>query len=262
MNLEVVTKAPESNAHSTPILFVHGMWHAAWCWAEHFLPYFARRGYRCYALSLRGHGSSDGHKRLRWTSLTDYVSDVRQVVRRIQPALALVGHSMGGIFVQKMLELNGAPAAVLLASAPPGGLISATVRVARRHPRAFIKANTTLSLLPLVRNPETAREALFSADMPDEEVSRYASLLRDESYRAYLDMMLQGLPRPKQVDTSVLDLGAADDSLISRGEVDATAQVYNTAAEVFRHTAHDMRLEATWQAAADRILRWLGEQSL
>ena len=98
--------------------------------------------------------------------------------------------------------------------------------------------------------------------MPDEEVSRYASLLRDESYRAYLDMMLQGLPRPKQVDTSVLDLGAADDSLISRGEVDATAQVYNTSAEVFRHTAHDMRLEATWQAAADRILRWLGEQSL
>ena len=121
MNLEVVTKAPESTAHSTPILFVHGMWHAAWCWAEHFLPYFARRGYRCYALSLRGHGSSDGHKRLRWTSLTDYVSDVRQVVRRIQPALALVGHSMGGMVVQEMLELNGAPAAVLLASAPPGG---------------------------------------------------------------------------------------------------------------------------------------------
>ena len=38
-----------------PLLFLHGSAHAAWCWAEHFLPHFAAAGYDAYALSLRGH---------------------------------------------------------------------------------------------------------------------------------------------------------------------------------------------------------------
>ena len=60
MNLELIKSEPVSAAHPTPILFVHGMWHGAWCWAEHFLPYFAQHGYDSYALSLRGHGASEG----------------------------------------------------------------------------------------------------------------------------------------------------------------------------------------------------------
>lgn len=39
-----------------PLLFVHGSYHSSWCWAEHFLPYFASLGYPCYAVSLRGTG--------------------------------------------------------------------------------------------------------------------------------------------------------------------------------------------------------------
>ena len=27
-----------------PLVFVHGSYHAAWCFAEHFMPYFAERG--------------------------------------------------------------------------------------------------------------------------------------------------------------------------------------------------------------------------
>ncbi|MBC7517162.1 MAG: alpha/beta hydrolase [Alkalinema sp. FL-bin-369] len=43
----------------SPIFFVHGAWHAAWC-RENFLPYFANHGYAAYAVSLRGHGTSEG----------------------------------------------------------------------------------------------------------------------------------------------------------------------------------------------------------
>lgn len=37
-----------------PLVFVHGSFHAAWCWAEHWLPFFSQNGYDCYALSLLG----------------------------------------------------------------------------------------------------------------------------------------------------------------------------------------------------------------
>ena len=44
----------------TPVLFVHGAWHGAWCGDEHFLDFFADKGYRAVALSLRGHGAGRG----------------------------------------------------------------------------------------------------------------------------------------------------------------------------------------------------------
>jgi pimeloyl-ACP methyl ester carboxylesterase len=262
MQLEVITSEPSADVHPTPVLFVHGMWHAAWCWLEHFLPYFAQHGYKSHALSLRGHGASVGHERLRWTSLADYVSDVTQVVSQMDKPPVLVGHSMGGMIVQKYLGSNGAPAAVLLASAPPKGVIPATLRVAFRHPLAFLKANLTLSMFPVVSTPQLAREAFFSADMPEEKLKSYFSQLQDESYRAYLEMMGLSLPRPKLVKTPLLVLGAANDGLISRGDIEATARAYGARAEVFPNMAHDMMLEDGWQTVADRILEWIKEQGL
>src|SRR6476661_688640 len=58
MKLELITRTPAGTAYPTPILFVHGAWHGAWCWEEHFLDFFAERGHRVAALDLRGHGAS------------------------------------------------------------------------------------------------------------------------------------------------------------------------------------------------------------
>ena len=52
-------------------------------------------------------------------------------------------------------------------------------------------------------------------------------------------------------------MGAADDRLITPAEVEATARAYQTQAEVLPGMAHDMMLEAGWQAVADPILTWL-----
>jgi hypothetical protein len=65
VKLEVITRKPSTPQKTTPLLFVHGSWHAAWCWDEHFLPYFADCGYEAHAVSLRGHGGSEGPKSLK-----------------------------------------------------------------------------------------------------------------------------------------------------------------------------------------------------
>lgn len=44
--LEVIDKGTCSASRPIPLLFVHGAWHAAWCWDERFLDYFADVGYR------------------------------------------------------------------------------------------------------------------------------------------------------------------------------------------------------------------------
>ena len=90
--LEVIDKGSCSEAHPAPLLFVgaapgprrnfpfsvHGSWHAAWCWNENFLGFFADKGYRAVALSLRNHGNSD-KKNPRRSSVADWVSDVASV---------------------------------------------------------------------------------------------------------------------------------------------------------------------------------------
>ena len=120
--LELLTHLPPAGPHRTPLLFVHGAYSGAWCWEEHFLPYFAARGHPAYALSLRGHGASAGRESLALASISDYVEDVAHAVRRFQTPPVLVGHSMGGLVVQRYLERHDVPAAVLMASVPPTGL--------------------------------------------------------------------------------------------------------------------------------------------
>ena len=262
MKLEVLTQEPASDAHLTPILFVHGMWHAAWCWSEHFLPYFAQHGYKSYALSLRGHGTSEGREQLRWISLASYVADVSQVVDQLEIPPVLVGHSMGGMIIQKYLESHQAPAAVLLASVPPKGLIPATFRVARRHPLILLKIFMTFSLIHNVSTSELYKEALFSASIPGRELTAYHAQVQDESFRAYVDMMALELSRPGKVNIPMLVLGTTHDNLIASKEVEATAKAYNTVAEFFPDMGHAMMLDIGWQAVADRILNWLNEQGL
>jgi pimeloyl-ACP methyl ester carboxylesterase len=262
MKLEVIIREPVADAHSTPLLFVHGMWHAAWCWSEYFLPYFAQLGYKSHALSFRGHGTSEGREQLRWTSVNNFVSDLAQVVDQLDSPPVLVGHSMGGLVVQKYLETHQAPAAVLLGSAPPKGLFPATLRIARRHPLIFLKVNLTFSLIHNVSTPELYKEAFFSAGINGNELEKYHEQLQDESMRAYIDMLALNLPHPEKVNTPMLVLGATDDNMISSNEVKATAKLYNTHAKFFPNMGHAMMLDTGWQAVADSILDWLNEQNL
>jgi pimeloyl-ACP methyl ester carboxylesterase len=260
MNLEVISRPPSEFSHSTPLLFVHGAWHGAWCWTEHFLDHFASHGYSAYALSLRGHGASPGRDQLRWTSLSDYVADVAQVASQMSVPPIVIGHSMGGAIVQKYLETYPAPAAVLLASVPPAGIIASTIRIARRHPGPVANGIFRLTLYPLVSTPDLTREAFFSPGLSQDKLMSYFAQLQDESYRAFLDMMMFNLPKSGRINTPIQVIGAENDTIFSHNEIEATARAYRTKAEIFPDMAHDMMLETGWQSVADHIIGWLSEK--
>jgi pimeloyl-ACP methyl ester carboxylesterase len=259
MKLELLTREPETDAHPTSILFIHGALHGAWCWEENFLPYFSSHGYTSHAMSLRGHGKSEGRDRLTWTSIKDYVDDVAQVVEGMDKPPILVGHSMGGHVVQKYLEMHTAPAAVLMASVPRKGSLGFNVHIARRHPVIFLKASA-LGPYHVVSTPELVREMFFSSDADEDKVAECHSRLQNESRRAMLDMLILDLPHPTRVKTTpILVLAAADDKNFSVKEEENLASACGSRAGVFPHMAHDMMLEKGWRDVADRIINWLHE---
>jgi pimeloyl-ACP methyl ester carboxylesterase len=259
--LEVIDKGHVSESHPVPLLFVHGAWHAAWCWDEHFLSFFADKGYRALAVSLRGHGSSPSPQPLRTCSVADYVEDVGLVADSLPRRPVVIGHSMGGLIVQKYLESHDAPAGVLMASTPPRGYLGSGVRWMRRHPWDFTKVLLTGKSLAYVNTPQLARERFFSAHTSDSHVVDYATRLQEESARAGVDGLLN-LPRPRRVTTRLLVLGARDDGAVTAKEVNATARAYRTEAELFPNMGHNMMLETGWAAVAERIHTWLGTQGL
>lgn len=262
MKLEIISKYPARNCHPTPLLFIHGMMHGAWCWEVHFLDYFAQNGYAAHAVNLRGHGNSEGWENLRWTPIADFVKDVAHAVSQLPHPPILIGHSMGGFVIQKYLEDHNTPGAVLLSSPPPTGLLPTALKIARRHPLLFAKVNLTLSLQPVIATPELAREAFFSADFPYEELTIYWRQMQDESYRAFLDMVVLDRPHPAKVSTPLLVLGAERDYMLNPREIIATARAYKTHAEIIPGVAHNSMLEKGWQRVAEQILSWIHEQEL
>jgi len=254
MNLELISQQPAEPSHVTPILFVHGAACGAWCWTEHFLPYFAENGYTPYALSLRGHGGSEGRDRLHWGSIMDYVEDVAWAVAQLGCDPVLVGHSMGGLVVQHYLGTHTAPAAVLMASLPHTGLPWRRASpVLRQGMSGGMHSPTSERARRLLR-------CLFAGELPEDRLRHYQRLVQPESLRACLEMGGGRLPHPGWVRTPMLVLAAGKDRFLSPAEMYGLAQSYRADLEVVPDIGHVMMLDVGWERAAERILAWLSRQ--
>jgi pimeloyl-ACP methyl ester carboxylesterase len=256
MSLDVVVTHPDTETDAPPLLLVHGAWHGAWCWTEHFTWFLADRGFTSYAVDLRGHGSSPGN--LRTSRIAHYVADVRRVAVELPSPPVLIGHSMGGFIVQHYLMRYRALAGVLMAPVPVHGAIGAAVRVARHHPGAFARANASWSLGPIVDDADRASALLFGPHLDDEARRRHTGRIQDESYPAFLEMLLHR-PRPREVRDPVLVVGGSLDALFSPGEIRRTAAAYGTEAVIFDDIGHDMMLDRGWERPAGVIADWIGD---
>ena len=249
--LEVIAHLPTNAPKPTPLLFIHGAWHGAWCWGN-FLPYFAARGYAAHALSLRGHGGSTGRRHLRWASAArDYVSDVAHVAATLPTPPILIGHSLGGYVVQKYLEHYTAPAAILLAPLPIVGTGGLALRYLLRHPLACLRTLQTGDPYHLVETPALAESAFFSTTTPLTASKPYIARLQTESMLVMLEATLNP-PRPQRITTPIHVIGATNDHVFSAHEIEATASAYRTHAS-FLPIAHDMMLEPNWHVAAAAV---------
>ena len=259
--LEVIDKGSCDDAHPVPLLFVHGGWHSASCWAN-FVDFFADAGYRAVALSLRGHGGSPTAKPFHACSIADYIDDVRATADNLGSHPVLIAHSLGGFVVQRYLESHHAPAAVLVASVPPQGVLGLAMRIWSRHPWVSMRSLPVGNLTGFIGTTPLVREHLFSAHTPDDIVESCAARVQPEPARASLVDPLFRRVKTTRVSTPMLVLGAADDGMVTKAEVRATAKAYNTDPEFFPDMGHNMMQESGWAGVAQRIHAWLATREL
>ena len=221
------------------------------------MPYFAQAGHCCYALSLRGHGESEGRGQISLHSVRHYVDDLAEAIGHIGTPPVVIGHSMGGLVAQKYLEGAALPAIVLVASVPPHGLMPGSVSLALLEPQLMNALNGLL--FTGHASLEAMRQALFSGPIALDRLSRYYTLMQPESPRAIWDMTFFDLPQPWRIRMPpLLVLGAEHDVMVPPQQVESSARSYGTRAEIFPGMGHAMMLDAGWQKVADRIIGWLG----
>ncbi len=185
------------------------------------MPALADEGFHCVAVSLRGHGESEGQ--IRGTSIRDYVEDVSSVVAGLGSPPVVVGHSMGGFTTQHYLA-SGEPAraAVLVSPVPSSLAWRATLKAARRHPGKFAKVNLTLDVGALVESREAANTFLAGPNTPDDFVEICMDRLERASYRTFIDLLTRP-PDLSRVDIPSLVVGGSEDAFFSVAEWKKTA---------------------------------------
>ena len=201
-----------------------------------------------------------GRGRLPFHSLRDYVADVEQVTGLLPRAPVLIGHSLGGMVVQKILRSRPVPAAVLMAPVPPHGLLASAVGMALTKPELYAGLAWAGTTGPGGVPSDALRKALFSDATPDDEVVACFRRFQPESVRVVVDLMGCDLPPSRPLTTPpVLLLGAENDGFVSPAALGATGRAFGTTPEIFPGLAHAMMLDHGWEAVARRILEWLAE---
>ncbi len=262
MKLECYPNSLASIDSNSPVVFVHGAWHGAWCWQMKFVPYFESKGIQTVSFSFRNHGKSEKKKWLNCVTIQDYVDDLKSIVDQLKSPPILIAHSMGGMVVQKYLEKHSCKAAVLLASVPPSGVFKTTLSLLQKKWKYSIPSLLTLNLFGIVNTKEKAIWAFYHNNINEKELKEYSSFLTGESYRAFLDMLFPSIKVKHHLNTPMLVVAAEHDNIFTLQENNKTAKKYNAEFIKKKNTGHNLMLESNFQETANDIITWLKSKNL
>ena len=82
-------------------LFIHGAWHAAWCWDQITQPLITM-GHRVLAPDLPGHGTN--WQPANTITFNDYVTSIITLIQQQPEQVTLIGHSMAGLIISQIAE--------------------------------------------------------------------------------------------------------------------------------------------------------------
>ncbi|MER7005794.1 alpha/beta fold hydrolase [Dactylosporangium sp. NPDC000555] len=130
---------------ATPMLFVHGFWHAAWCWTE-VLAHVTRTGRVGLAVDLPGHGL----RARRPASATARPFNPQALATEPSP-VAGVDLDQAGDFLVEQIKLLGGGRPVTVVAHSMGG--TALTRAAQQAPELVSRAVYLAAFMPASDTP-------------------------------------------------------------------------------------------------------------
>ena len=255
---------------SNSIVFIHGMFVTPLCW-EAWIDYFQTRGYTCAAPAWPGRDkpietlrANHPDPQLGRLTLGDIVEHYASHIKTLGEKPILIGHSMGGLVVQILLQPDVAAAGVAIDSAPPVGVFTTQW--------SFIKSNwPTISPLVSKSQPyympfEHFQYTFVHTLSLEEQRAAYDKHVVPESRRVARGP-LSGTGRidfEKQRPPLLLIAGS-EDHIIPAALNKSNYEKYKGSSSVtgfreFPGRTHFIIGQKNWEEVADYVLSWLKEQ--
>jgi len=195
------------------LYFLHGLNGSAAEWVQ-FIEYFTEKGFECNAVEIQ-----EGMN-LRKIRFQDYVD---KVVSIIGPNDIVIGHSMGGMIVQKVAELATIKAGVCICPSPPYGIEMKSISFLSqiRYIPFFIARIPFLPSFSLAQNH-------FLNDIPLEVAQKRYAQLRKQSALVTYEVLRAKIPvDEKKVDCPLFFIARNNDHIISPRIVERIAKKYD-----------------------------------
>jgi pimeloyl-ACP methyl ester carboxylesterase len=289
---QVLSSNPANPTQQPPLVFVHGSFHAAWCWTEYYFPYFVELGYPVAALSLRGTGGTFAGPGIKKVKIEDHAKDLQSFLQQLSHVVnsntkpILISHSFGGLAVMKHLEMHDAAAndlsgVVTMCSVPPSGNGPMTLRYLRRSLVDAWKITAGFAMKKAIRDEGLCRDLFFGGQVsPDgnkddfgvssQDVERYQSYFERDT-EAIIDLgdLVQRLPSKQAMDGRAphletfppcLVVGANRDFIVDRVALEETSTYFGVDAPTIVDSPHDVMLGRNWKNGADAIDRFVQDR--
>jgi non-heme chloroperoxidase len=255
-----------------PVVFVHGMFLHSTSWGA-WVELFRAAGYAPVAPGWPGEARTVAEARehpgqVAGKGIDDIVAHYAQLIRGLAARPIVIGHSTGGLIVQRLLGQDLATAAVAIQTSPIKGVVNlapSTARVgwvALRNP-----ANRRRALSLTARRFRYAFGNALSADESDELYERWTV---PAPGRPMFELASANLsPRsPAEVNTAnptrgpLLLIAGGKDHGVPASVVKATVKLYRGSPAVtdyqeFADRGHSLPIDSGWREVADATLTWL-----
>ena len=260
----------ENDLANKTIVFIHGMYMTSRCW-EHWITHFEAQGYTCIAPNWPGRDASveelrANHPDAKLGQLT--LSDVRQHFQKIIGELdekpIVIGHSMGGLVVQLLLQDDLAAAGVAIDSAPPFGVVSTEW--------SFVKSNWP-HITPFASQSQPVKMSFehfqyaFTNGLPlEEQKAAFERYVVPESRRVPREALTARVDFERARGPLLLVAGRAD-HIIPAGLNRSNYAKYQanpgqTDFQEFAGRTHFILGQTGWQEVADYVLNWVGTNAV
>ena len=255
---------------SKTLVFIHGMYMNSLCW-EKWVPHFQSRGYKCLVPDWPGRDQpvetlrkKHPDPQLGQLTLSRVLEHLTDIIKALDEKPILIGHSMGGLAVQLLLQRDLAVGGVAIDSAPPMGVI--TTRW------SFLKSNWP-HITPFVSQGSPIEmtfarfQYTFVNGLPLEE--------QRAAYERYVVPESRRVPRESltaQVDfrrphPPLLLIAGSTDNIIPASLNKSNYAKYKEPSSVtgfkeFAGRTHFIIGQRNWEEVADYILSWLDEKAV
>ena len=255
-------------ANSKTIVLIHGNFVNNTTWSE-WKRHYEQKGFKVYTPANPGHEGNPAelrakvHPDLVKTGFTDIVNNLVQLIDALPEKPLIIGHSMAGMAVLKLVELGKAAAGVSIDGAPPKNVFPPFQTL-----KTVLPAFGFFSSDKYFMGSRKWYDYAFFNTLPDTEKQKgFEKFAVPESYKVSRELVLNSFSNIdfKKPHAPILFVGGGSDHIFPPVLTQTIASRYKDAGsrvdiKIFEGKSHFICGEPGWENVANFILDWFEKQ--